>query len=470
MPVAGLLFALVVPLLLGIAMLAACVRDGERVRAPGLVPWILGAGFVVGAFALSLVMRGVALSGVRFGIASVGIPSLAIAAGLAWLAWSRHGGAWRDALRDARATLFAAGFDRGTRVLWFALLAWIAVRAGLLLAEVWTRPLYPWDAWSAWASKAKTYFAMGGIVPFVDAAAWASSATPVWYDASSAQPATIPLMQTWIATAMGAWDDARVGLPWWLWFVAILLVVYGELRQRGAAPTHALAAAWLAGSMPLLGTQVALAGYADLPMTAAFTLGTLAAVRAAGTRAPVDVVAAIAALAAVAAAKTAGWAWVAVALPGIAGALAPAWTRRIAIAVAAVAVGIVGVAARFPKTAIGPFSLAYDPVWDQLATEGVLLANWHLLALGVAGTAALAWRRLLAPGIAPLSLVLAAGAGWIAVLAAFPSFRWWGADGLGLNRAVLVLAPLAVVWMAVALREPPPRAAIASTGDAAAPA
>ena len=41
------------------------------------------------------------------------------------------------------------------------------------------------------------------------------------------------------------------------------------------------------------------------------------------------------------------------------------------------------------------------------------------------------------------------------MLAALPGLRFWGADGLGLNRVVLPLAPLAIVWMAVAMRGAP---------------
>ena len=44
MQAAGLAFALALPILIGVALLAACVRDASQAREAGLGPWILGAG------------------------------------------------------------------------------------------------------------------------------------------------------------------------------------------------------------------------------------------------------------------------------------------------------------------------------------------------------------------------------------------------------------------------------------------
>lgn len=452
MDAAGLLFALLLTYAIGEGLLAACVPDGRAWREPGQVPWIAGASWIVGSFVLVLVMRAVAMAGLPFGVATIGVPGLAIVAAGAYVAWRRNGDGWRDALAAAREGLVARELGRAARSGWFALLAWITLRACMLLVEVASRPIYPWDAWSAWATKAKVYFAERAIVPFGDAAHWIAGAPGIWFDAAPGQPATLPLLQAWIATAMGRFDDARVTLPWWFAFVAMMLVAYGETRKRGVGRLPSLAAAWFAGSLPLMGAQVALAGYADLPTAAAFTLGALAGTRAFRSRATIDVVAAVLALAAAASMKSSGWVWIVVALPGLAAAaLGPAWTRRIAIAIGAGTIAVVGVAARFTDLSIGPVSLAFDPVFSVLGADALLLANWHLLALGMIGTVAFAWRRLLDPGVAPLSLVVGAGAAWIVLLAAFPWLRAWGADALGLSRAVLVMAPVVSVWMVVAL-------------------
>lgn len=456
--------ALGIVLFLGTALLAACLSGASELREPGRMPWLLGAGFLVGVLALTLLMRAEAAIGIPFGLASIGVPALALATPGAVAAWRRRAlqaQAWRGPL----APVEDSATTGPARVAWYAMLAWIALRIALLATEVALRPLFAWDAWSAWATKAKTFFAMRTIVPFVDTAGWMSATVPVWFDAAPQQPVTLPLLQAWIATAGGAWDDASAALPWVAFFVAIVLVVYGEVRRRGATPLHALAGAWLVGSLPLLGTQVALAGYADLPLAAAFTLGVLAGLRAIATRAIVDIVAAVAALVLVATSKSSSWAWLVVALPGFAAAaLGPSFHRRIGILLVVAALAIVGIAARFPGFTVGPVSFRYVPLWETFALESVLFANWHLLAPGIVGVLALRRRRCLDAEMAPLTLILAAGAGWIAMLAAFPAFRAWGAEIIGLNRAVLVLAPFAIAWMAIAMLAPrvEPEAASAS--------
>jgi hypothetical protein len=411
----------------------------------GIVPWTIGAGFLVGVLAVTTIMRLDAVAGIPFGW----LDRRPVARLAAALAWRAHRVPPAMPWMSAACTLVAPPLGRPARLAWFALLAWIGVRFAMLLVEVASRPLYAWDAWSAWATKAKAYFAMRTIVPFVDLASWSTATTPAWYDAQPMQPATLPLLQAWIASAVGAWDDASVALPWWLFFVALVLVVYGEVRRRGAPPLHALVGAWLVATLPLAGVQVALAGYADLPLAAAFAVATLAGVRAVRTLSPVDLVAAAAALVSLALYKASGFAWVIVALPGLAAAaLGRSWHRRLAVIVLVAAIAIAGIAARFPKLAIGPVSFVYAPVWDSFVTDSVLLANWHLVALGVVGTLALRYRRIVDADMAPLTLILFAGAVWIATLVAFPSLRL-GAPFLGLNRATPV--PFAIAWMATAM-------------------
>ena len=79
-----------------------------------------------------------------------------------------------------------------------------------------------------------------------------------------------------MALAIGRLDDALVNPPWLAGFVALGLGVFGQLRRLGVGTSWATIAAWLVLSLPLLDTHVALAGYADFHMAAAYALAVLA--------------------------------------------------------------------------------------------------------------------------------------------------------------------------------------------------
>jgi len=462
----ALVVALALPVALGIATLVALAPDRDAWREPGRVAWTSAAGALLGLFAITLLMRAVSAIGVPFGVASLGLPAIALLVVAIALARRRGSPGLVTAIRDAPATFREPDASRAQRIAVAILLLWIALRALLLLAEVAVRPLTPWDAWSAWATKAKTYHALGTIVPFVEGAAWADATEPAWTDARPDERITVPLLQAWVATALGRWDDALVNLPWWIAFVALAALVGAEVRRRDRSPTAAVVAAWLLATLPLAGVQVALAGYPDLLLAGAFALAAFATLRAAETRTTGDLAVAAAALALLLLTKRAGLAWIVVLVPGVAAAwLGPQWHRRILVALAVAVAALIALAARPGTFPWARAWLDYQPAWETLAVESLLQANWHLLALGLAGATAVAFRRGLDTRTMPLALVVVAGVAWIALLAAFPALRFRFADALGLNRAVLVLAPVAIVWMVVTIGTPR-----AASAPAAAPA
>ena len=138
----------------------------------------------------------------------------------------------RAPVDDAARTLAAedvATLSRGRRALLYVLVAWLALRfVTLLLDVVWT-PLYPWDAWIQWATKARVWYSLGQIVPFGRTEAWFAANGALWFDASPNYPATVPLWQVWSSVALGRWDDALMNLPWWLVAVALAIAIYGAL-------------------------------------------------------------------------------------------------------------------------------------------------------------------------------------------------------------------------------------------------
>jgi hypothetical protein len=440
---------------LGASLVAALYKRSTAAQESVDAPFIVGCGWFVGQFALTLWMRLVALIGVPFGIGTIGAP-LAMLAGVAgWLAWRRHGDGLSQRAAKAFRTMRAPDLASEQRLLWLAILAWLALRFGLLLIEVLRRPLYPWDAWTQWATKARVWYELRTIVPFGTEAAWlAAPAGSVYYDAAPNYPGTVPLTQVWSATLLGRWDDALINLPWWLTAVAFGLALYGFLRQQRIGKLVALIGTWLALSLPILDAHVALAGYADLAMSTYFTLAALASLRFVRTRDRADLVLAIALAAACVLIKNPGKVWVATLIPGLLVAWLPRYGLRIAAACFAVAAIGALVLTRTGLTILGyHLQLEFDMPWNGLSQAYFTFANWHLLFYGALAVAILGWRHLLSRELAPLTVIVAAGMAFLLFGFAFTNARLWVEDQSTVNRATLHLAPLIVVWMLMAFRE-----------------
>jgi hypothetical protein len=413
--------------LLALEPRSALTRDGE-------IAFVAGAGFLVGQFLLTLWMRILAVIGVPFGRIAIGAALAAIIVVTLWTAWRRHRGRLLDATRAALRGFAALDLAK--------------------LVEVLRRPLYPWDAWTQWATKARAWYAERTMVPFVTASQWLTEpGSNLWFDAAPHYPATVPLTQVWSATLLGRFDDALVNVPWWLTAVAFGFAVYGFLRQRDLGPLGALVGCWLILSLPILDTHVALAGYADLAMSAYFTLTALAALRFVRSRAPFDLALALALAAACVTIKNPGKLWVLMLLPGLAAALLPRHGLRIAAAAFALAAIAALVLTRTGLTILGyRLQLVFDMPWSGLTEAYFMFANWHLLFYGALGVAVLAWRRLLSPELAPLTLIVAAGLAFLVFGFAFTNARQWVEDQSTVNRATLHLAPLIAIWMVLAFR------------------
>jgi hypothetical protein len=437
------------PWALGAALLYAI----DRPRACGGAAWRWGCGWFVGLFLQTLWMRALSAVGVPFGVASIGGP-VALAA-LALGAWALRGTSDpRSGLRGSIATLAGATLPRWQRVVWLLLIAWLAIRFSLLLYEVAVRPLLPWDAWTQWATKARVWFAQKRIMPFVYADAWMAAASPeVYFDAAPHYPATVPLTQTWAALLLGRWDDALVNVPWWIHGVAFGLALFGLLRRLGFEPLAALVGTWLVLSLPLLETHIALAGYADLPMAAYYTLAAAAALSFGTGRRWQDALLAVLLALACVTIKNPGKAWVLTLLPAFAVAALPRHGLRVAgIGFAAVALAI-AVLAQTQVSVLGyRLQGQFSMPWGALADAYLMMGNWNLLGYGVLAVAALGWRRLFAPPVAQYTVLVLAGMMFLLVGFSFTMAGAWVEDQSTVNRATLHLAPLLVVWMLVAFR------------------
>lgn len=439
--------------LFGAAALIA-LASPSRLHRVGEMPFIVGAGFLAGQFLLTVWMRLLALAGLHFGLGTVGVPLVAATAVELAIAWRRHGAAMLPDVRGGFRALTGAALPGRLRLVAAALLAWLALRAALLLIEVLRRPLFPWDAWTQWATKARVWFAEGTLVPFVSSSQWLSLPNAsVWFDAAPHYPATVPLTQVWSAILLGRFDDALVSLPWWLTAVAFGLALYGFLRGVGLAALVALVGTWLVVSLPILDTHVALAGYADLAMSAYFTLTGLALLRFVNSRSRFDLALLLVMALACVTIKNPGKLWLAMLVPALVAGFVPKYGLSIAGAMFALAALVALVLTRVGITFLGyRLQLEFDMPWSGLTEAYFTFANWHLLFYGVVAVALLAGRRALARPLVPLTLIVAAGFAFLMFGFAFTNARQWVEDQSTVNRATLHLAPLIVVWMILAFR------------------
>ncbi len=449
------LFAgLLLPWLFGMAVLAAGLRARNPLDAPGEFAWIAGAGYLAGAFLSTLWMRALSLAGVPFGILAIGAPLLAATLAAGYFAGRRDSRRLpRAALAALRALVSPPGLEGTARLAWRLLFAWIVLRFILLGFEVWWQPLYPWDAWIQWATKARVWYELGRIVPFARADAWFAADGAAYFDASPNYPPTAPLLQVWACIVLGRWDDALMNWPWWQIAVALAFAVYGALRTLGMSALGALVVAYLVASLPLANVHVALAGYADLPMAAYYTCAVLALLRWAAARDLRD--AALVALLALACTqvKVPGLAWALTLVPGVIVVLLPRLGLKIAAAGLGAAIFLLTVLAQTSTKILGyRLHLDFEPAWQALGESYFLLGNWNLLWYGVLAAAVLAWRQLLSPTLVPLTVIVAAGVVFLFVVFGFTNASAWVTDRTTVNRATLHFAPVAAIFAALAFR------------------
>jgi hypothetical protein len=146
-----------------------------------------------------------------------------------------------------------------------------------------------------------------------------------------------------------------------------------------------------------------------------------------------------------------GAGWAATLLPGVVAVLAPRHGTKIAGAmIGAVLFGLLVLAQTSP--ALLGHRLRYDPAWPALGEGYFLFGSWNLLWLGVIAAALLAWRDLLLPPLVPLTAIVCAAATLLFALVAFPDARTLVAAQTSVGRATLQLAPVLVVFAALAFR------------------
>lgn len=455
MTILRLFLAILMPWVLGILW----VRMAWPGRPPGGVAAVLGYGYLVGVLALALVMLAVDSLGLAQDFWTSLVIMGLLGGGGAWLTrtlgwypflpFSPGEGWYQPTWRRAAAGLL--------------ILLLVLQFFGLALEIVW-RPLFPWDAWMNWAPKARVWLEQGHLVPFVAPEDWVAAADPEVYTLGAWHyPPLVPLVQLWMAMALGYWDESLINLPWWFCGVALVLACYGQARALGASRLFAVVLVYVLASMPFLGTHIALAGYADLWMAGFYALGVIAFTRWALQRDGRQGLLALVFVVALPLIKNPGLIWAATFLPAVALVLIPGkkWLLVVVGGAATLLAVYFTTGIHFNLPGIGEVlisaqrvrlpghdgaGLEFFPVWDALWDNGFLLANWHLfwyLALPPLLVALpVAWhdRR-----VGALLVLAAGGLGFLFFIFFFNhQYSRWAQDYTTLNRAFLHLVPALV--------------------------
>ena len=455
MEIAGLLAALLLPWLLGIAWLRARWLKGGDIAWPAL----LGYGYLAGALATTLVMRLLDWLGMRLGFLNI---AAALAALIALGIWAARGTPWHG-LRVGADWRALTGWHKAA---FAGLLALVAIRLGGLGLEIIWQPLFSWDAWSQWATKARVWYETGHLTPFVPPDVWLQGGG-FYYDRAPHYPPAIPLLQAWTNFGLGRWDDALMNLPWLMCAIALALAFYGQARQWGIAPLFAMMFTYFLMSLPLLDAHVALAGIADLFLGAVYGLAAFALFHWVRSRAAWQGAMAILLGAGCILLKQPGIGWALTLLPAFWVALAPR-----AGLIGTLLLGALGLVALL-LAGQGGFSLlgyslkfAYTPVWRPLWDNLAVLDNWHLLFYLVAAILLLSTHRLFAPAYRAMTVTAGSALAFVLVIFFFTHVSAWVEDYTVINRALLHLVPMLLFYVMVLFWEMPAFSAAAAAGQA----
>jgi len=471
---------------------------------PSLVAWVVpllaGIGAYLAAFDVpSPGRRSIAVGyGTLFGLMLSALAASLLARDDTQHAWSA-GMPWLLALAIAMATIVArrrrlatartevvaenppastaAGMRRSRwqSALLIALLASLGLRALVLAREIALRPLYPWDAWAAWAVKPKTWVLLGHYVPFGSIRDWlAQPPSELRTFSAFVYPDALAWLDVWFASAAGGWVEPLVNMPWLAVWLAILVAHFGQWRALGLGHARALLAVYALGSLPLLSVHAALAGYADLWIAAFFGLAFLAWVRWLHGRERPQLILAVVCAAMLPFIKLEGWVWCAALLLAIGfGALSPRWRLRgFVLALLATAVLFLG-GLRFLFSLLGwtgadggvlvenagPFALLLQLSWHGDALTGVAnalfaLPSWNLFWWIVPLVVVWRWRELVTREWLRLPALLLLGC-FSALMFLFlaTAAADWAQSFTAINRLVLQLAPAVCSLLALLVRD-----------------
>jgi len=127
----------------------------------------------------------------------------------------------------------------------------MAIHLLFIAVEIFTQPLYPWDAWLAWVYRSKAWFLAGSISDIVSTTDWAAATSANIYTIDAwlypLFPSVIPY---WAALSLGHWSETLINLPVLFAGMALGMALYGQCREHGLSTASSLIACYLLYSIP----------------------------------------------------------------------------------------------------------------------------------------------------------------------------------------------------------------------------
>ena len=413
----------------------------------------IGYGYPIGTLLLAIYMRLLSAIGIPWSFLSIAAPMLAVAAGFFLMVPASH-----------RRKLFglqsiggadAAVVEVKTRmrsVLCWVICTLIAAHLVMQFLEIVWRPLFPWDAWTQWATKARVWYETSRLAPFSDVATWLGGNT--YIDAAPAYPANVPLMQVWACITIGSWDDSLMNMPSVFFAAGLAVALYGQMRYAGRGALLSISAAYAALSLPILDTHVALGGYADFPLAVYFSLSAIALWQWSICRDRRQLVLAVILAIACPLTKNPGWAWLATLIPALVVAFLPA---RGVLVVGALSLTGLLLAVAFGRADVTVWGYhvggTYHAVWEPIWQNYYQFANWHLLWYVLPVLMLWNARRLFRPPLVAGTMIVMCGFAFLFIVFSFSNAAAWVTDYSTVNRATLHFAPLLVFYLFFLLRE-----------------
>lgn len=195
--------------------------------------------------------------------------------------------------------------------LWRIFFVLVVSKVSLLIYEGLRQPVVSWDAWTTWLFRSRVWIESGAYTPFVDAANALQLQTGYSIEAWH-YPELVSWIAAWSASWGAGWSETKAVLPWAGIAVALPLGLYAAVRRAGLPSTGAMIAAFVLVSLPLVGTHLAMTGYADIWLATALSFALMSVYQWLRTQHQADVVFAGVFLLIAACAKPEGVVWAAV--------------------------------------------------------------------------------------------------------------------------------------------------------------